>query len=232
MTTRMLATALALTLAAAPAAAQEPSRAPARPAAPPAEAASPAQPRSPAQPARPATAAKPAPARPAVAPAPEASAAPTQAPAPTAAPAPPPATGPGIRRRNVAIEVTISDQAGTSEPIKNVVSMIVADRHMGSVRSNGEVLVRDGMTASYRPVTLNVDAMPQINLEHDDSILLSLTIEYRPTADRTTDGGSSAQLNERISLTLESGKSLVVSRATDPGGNRKIVMEVTATLMK
>lgn len=156
-----------------------------------------------------------------------------QTPAPPAAAPPPAATvpsGPEVKRRNVNIEVTIADQAGAAPPVKKVVTMIVADRQMGSVRSNGSVMVQTGGVAIQRPVTLNVDATP---ITHpDDSVLLSLTVEYRPTAEGATDGENAAQLNERLSVTLESGKPLVISRATDPAGNRKIVMEVTATVMR
>src|SRR4051812_24939060 len=54
----------------------------------------------------------------------------------------PPAQGaPEARRRNVSIELTISDQTGASEPLKKVVTMIVADRQMGSVRSSGNVAI-------------------------------------------------------------------------------------------
>nr|MDQ3349776.1 hypothetical protein [Acidobacteriota bacterium] len=38
------------------------------------------------------------------------------------------------KRRNVNIDIAITDQTGTSEPVKKVVTMIVSDRQMGSVR--------------------------------------------------------------------------------------------------
>lgn len=143
-----------------------------------------------------------------------------------------------VKRRNVAIEVKLTDQTGTSEPVTTkVVTMIVADGRMGSVRSAGSVLVP--LSGPNAPVplggrssvglTLNVDANPMIH--SDGSVLLSLKLEYNPRPDGD-DTGRDARLEEGMTVTLESGKAMVISRAADPAGNRKIVVEVTATVMK
>jgi hypothetical protein len=146
-------------------------------------------------------------------------------------PAPPSAE---VKRRNVNIEVAIADQTGSADPVKKVVTMIVADREMGSVRSNASMMdTSDGpvATTERRNVTLNVDARPVVH--PDDSILLSLTLEYLPRDEEgEKNGGGRAQLNERMAVTLESGKTMMVSRAADPAGNRKITVELTATVMK
>ena len=52
----------------------------------------------------------------------------------------------------------------------------------------------------------------------------------RPEGPENSGGG--AELNQRLTVTLESGKPMVISRAADPAGNRKINVEVTATVMK
>ena len=156
-------------------------------------------------------------------------------PAPAAAPGKAPAAAVDVKRRNVSIEVAITDQTGAGEPVKKAVTMVVTDRQMGSVRSSGNVAVAiDGtQTFERRMVTLNVDATPVVH--SDDSMLLTLTLEYVP---RPEDGPgaaqrpSPAQLNERMAVTLESGKPMVISRAADPGSNRKMTVEVTATVMK
>ena len=135
------------------------------------------------------------------------------------------------KRRNVGIEVAITDQTGPAEPVKKVVTMIVADRQMGSVRSTGNALPLSGAIATPgERQTLNIDATPVVH--PDDSILLSLTLEYVPRPDDADKTGGRAQLNERLAVTLESGKPLVVSRSADPGSTRKISVEVTATVMK
>ena len=60
-------------------------------------------------------------------------------PEPGQKPEPPPPSG--GRQRNVSIEVKLTDQTGTSEPVTKVVTMIVADGRTGSVRSAGSVMV-------------------------------------------------------------------------------------------
>jgi glucose/arabinose dehydrogenase len=158
---------------------------------------------------------------------------------PAAAQARPPAAAPAadVRRRNVNIEVAITDQTGAADPVKKVVAMIVADRQMGSVRSSGSLVdTASGpvgtppVAVDGRPLILNVDANPVVH--SDGSILLSLTLEYVPRPEAGEKNAGRAQLNERMTVTLESGKPLVVSRSADPGSSRKIAVEVTATVMK
>lgn len=142
-----------------------------------------------------------------------------------------------VKRRNVAIEVKLTDQTGTSEPVTKVVTMIVTEGRLGSVRSAGSVLVP--LSGPNAPVplggrssvglTLNVDANPMIH--SDGSVLLLLKLEYNPRPEGA-DTGRDARLDEAITVTLESGKAMVISRAADPAGNRKIVVEVTATVMQ
>lgn len=135
------------------------------------------------------------------------------------------------KRRNVNIDITITDQTGTAEPVKKTVTMIITDRQMGSVRSTGNVA---GAMAPFEiHAALNVDATPVVH--SDDSILLKLTLEYVPRPQDGQDGvkrPAPAQLNERMAVTLESGQPMVISRAADPGSNRRITVEVTATVMK
>ncbi len=165
------------------------------------------------------------PARPAAAPRPPAA---PLAPAPTANPPgdarPSPAKADATRRRNVSIEVKILDQSASAEPATKLVTVMVADGQSGSVRSGTREFPN---MVDNHAVTLNVDVAPTVSAE--DSIRLGLTLEYRPASDSAA---PPIQLNERVSVTLESGKPLVVSRAVDPSGNRKISVEVTATLMK
>ncbi len=142
-----------------------------------------------------------------------------------------PNPGPPSKRRNVSIEVTIADQSRTAEPVRKVVSMVVADGLTGSVRTGGVIQVRTSEhTTQAVPVTLNVDASPV--LDKDGSVRLSMSLEYRPTAGGSADEGEGTAVTERVSVTLDSGKPLVISRAVDPSGNRKVTVEVTATVLK
>jgi hypothetical protein len=124
---------------------------------------------------------------------------------------------------NIKIDLTITDQSGTGEPIRKVVSMVVADRGMGSIRSLGSV-------RSQGRVQINVDARPQIL--QTGSVRLSLGLEYNP---RTLGNDSPAEwssLNEQIQTVVDPGKPLIVSQAADPASDRKITVEVRTTVMK
>ena len=149
--------------------------------------------------------------------------------------APPPDREPSGQAVNVRVELTITDQQGPGEPAKKSITMIVADRTSGSIRSTGN---------SVR-ATLNVDATPHIL--PNGSIRLGLAVEYNPrqagvvpqkvkTASGETvelpaePGGSS--LNERVTVILESGKTLMLSQAADPISDRRITVEVRAGVVK
>jgi len=141
---------------------------------------------------------------------------------------------------NVKIEFTITDQAGATEPARKVVSMIVGDRQNNSIRTTGSVRVTDqaapgaARTFHYREVRINVDAHPV--LLKDGKISLNFGLEYLPTGpgrgeESSPDPGLSS-LNERMGLLLESGKAIIVSQAADPASDRRITVELTATILR
>ncbi|MEP6592886.1 MAG: hypothetical protein ABJC51_04300, partial [Acidobacteriota bacterium] len=141
---------------------------------------------------------------------------------PTAEAAPARPAPPAKPLSNVSIEVAITDQSGPGDPVRKVVGMIVADGKMGSVRSNGQVMVKmDEHVGNWQPVKLYVDASPTLYAGDPSSILLFLTLEYTPGRYGDEDGAQGrTDLNERLSVNLESGKPLVLSRAADPSTNR------------
>lgn len=143
---------------------------------------------------------------------------------------------------NIKFEVVITDQTGTNPGAKKVVSMIVGDRQNTSIRSTASVPVKSSMmnntgmipTISYRNVTINVDARPAILLKEPNKILVSFGLEYNPKgrseAEEMEPG--MAAITERLGLIFESGKPIIVSQAADPTSDRKITVEVTATILK
>jgi hypothetical protein len=162
---------------------------------------------------------------------------PTKNEAPAAKPAPEPAGLPV----NVKIEVSITDQTGTNAPAKKVVTMLTTDRQSNSIRSSASVPVKMGggpptmpSQVTYRNVTINVDARPTIIAKEPNKVLVAFGLEYLPKsaggAEELEPGMS--QLNERLSLVLESGKPMIVSQAADPVSDRKITVEVTATILR
>ena len=145
-------------------------------------------------------------------------------------PVEPPPPGPGRKLRgrdaNLQIEITISDQLGGEAPQKKVVSMLVADQTMGRIRASANAQ-RDKV--GFVGTGLNVDARP-VMLE-GDRILLELTVEYTPYRESQVTQ-SPTVLNESLSVILQSGKPMVVSQAADPVTDRKMTLEVRATVAK
>ena len=137
---------------------------------------------------------------------------------------------------NIKIDLTITDQGGPGEPAKRVISMIVADRQAGFIRTRGTVRHVD---AQNRPVTLNVDARPIITRE--GAVRVELGLEYQATPPGVTTAPAppgpspdpyGTNLNERVGVILETGKPLIVSQAVDPASDRKIAVELRATILK
>jgi len=136
---------------------------------------------------------------------------------------------------NVRIEVSITDQTATGTPAKKVVTMITSDRQSNSIRSSASVPVKiNPGSVQYRNVTINVDARPTLVAKEPNKVLVSFGLEYLPKSaggsEELEPGGS--QLNERLTLVLESGKTMIVSQAADPTSDRKITVEVTATILR
>jgi hypothetical protein len=80
---------------------------------------------------------------------------------------------------------------------------------------------------------LNVDAWPTILTKENNRTALNLGLEYLPKSPAATElEPGSSSLNERIFVLLDSGKPVVISQAADPVSDRKITVEVTATIIK
>lgn len=146
---------------------------------------------------------------------------------PSVAPAPAPREALPIRKTrgrdlNLQVELTITDQGGGAVPDKKVVSMLAADGTLGRIRSN----------AGNGAVVLNIDALPQVL--DNDRILLELTLEYTPglPAEGPMPQRRPASLHESLRVLLQNGKSLMISQAADPQTDRKMTVEVRATIVK
>jgi hypothetical protein len=149
---------------------------------------------------------------------------------------------------NIKVDVTITDKAGPGEPAKKVISMITGNGQNNSIRSSAHVRVSNLSAPgavpsfSYREVKINVDARPLVLGEN--KIRLNFGLQYEPQVstvpqaitpgvgtEPVRDTGT-ASLNEILTLTLESGKPMMVSQAADPASDRQITVEVTATILK
>jgi hypothetical protein len=83
------------------------------------------------------------------------------------------------------------------------------------------------------PITLNVDAVA--TAQRGDRVEVQLTFEYRPAPQAPPAGQRGmrpATLNESLHIMLKTGQPLVVSQSADPATDRKVTVELTATVLK
>jgi hypothetical protein len=150
---------------------------------------------------------------------------------PAAAP-PVPIPPPGPRQSvNIRIDLTISDEGGPAAPVKKLVSMTVADYEFGQIRSNATI-------AGIGEVPLHVDARPTTT--PDGKIRVQLTINYnltegsgvRTPVKENAVNPWKTEIREQLGVILENGKPLIVSQSADPIGDRRVTVEVKATILR
>jgi hypothetical protein len=149
---------------------------------------------------------------------------------PTAPVPPPPPPYAGGQPVNVRIEVAISDEGGTAAAVKKTVSMTVGDRENGQIRSEAYV--------SGQSVPLHVDARPVVLT--DGKIRVSLVLNYnitfasgsrQPTREDMVNA-LKTEVREQLGFILESGKPMIVSQSADPISERRLTVEVKATVLR
>jgi len=127
-----------------------------------------------------------------------------------------PARSTAAQLANIRLELTIVDQRSDTSGTPKVVTMLVEDRQSGRIRTGR------GNT------NLNVDGRAEVLREGRIRVVLGL--EYTPQ--EGPDRGAATPLQESITALLEDGKPLVVSQSADPGGDRKVRLEVKATIVR
>jgi hypothetical protein len=132
---------------------------------------------------------------------------------------------------NVQVELTLTDQLGSNPAEKKTVSMIATTGTLGKVRTVGTI--RPQGDAPY-PVMLNVDARPFVSVE--GTVQLEVTLEYYPMKGGGEEKEGAKQrpsgINQSQTVVLQSGKPLIISQAADPISDRKVIVEVKATILK
>jgi hypothetical protein len=162
---------------------------------------------------------------------PAAPAAPPKAPAPptitSAPPPPPPAPAPPAPRKegqpiNIRVETTISESGGNAPPVKKTVTAVAGDGFDASVREIA--------TPPVGPTSLNVDASPTIL--SNGKIRVRVTLQYAAGQSQPAEQRVRTDIRQTLVLNLENGKPLVISEASDPLSDRRVTVEVTATILK
>lgn len=121
--------------------------------------------------------------------------------------------------RNVRVEVTVIETGGGAPPSRKTAATTLASGRTGSIRADfgsarreGEPSIRANLSMDVRPV-----------IEQGDRILTWLTLNY---SSRT------AAHTGTLQPLLQSGKVTIASEAEDPTSDRKITVEVTATILE
>jgi hypothetical protein len=134
-----------------------------------------------------------------------------------------PATG-ETRRANVSIELTITEHRSDG-PVQKTVTMLVSDRQNGSIR-------RQGVGGPAPAGTLNLDARPTVSA--DNSVLVYLSFVFLPGQQGRVgrdEPDSITELHESLTVLVTSGKPLLISEISDPAGNRRLVVQLKATVL-
>jgi hypothetical protein len=122
---------------------------------------------------------------------------------------------------NVRLDLVITDTY-TETPAKKTVSMIVANDRQGMIRTSNRL--------PNQSVGLNVDA--SVLRLTADLVRVGVTFEYTPA--RASDGAlaSPPELHESLVVILKDGQPLIVSQSADPATDRRVTVELTATILK
>jgi hypothetical protein len=161
----------------------------------------------------------------------------TQAATPPGAPEPPKEQPARMGQAvNVKIEFMVSDQR-PALTTKRTISVMTADQTLGRVRSSSEII-------GVGSIPLNVDATPIIL--PNGKIRLQFTLVYSwpglpetgqkspaaiaaiPPEGRVT----STTINDSMTVLLDDGKPVVAVQSADAIGDRQVIVEVTATLIR
>jgi hypothetical protein len=159
--------------------------------------------------------------------------APPAAPKPSPAPAPKPATPQEPPRQlvNIRVDIVVIEEGGTAASERKTASVITSDRRSAAVRSQGETGRVEPKPVDARFTTrmatyMKADIEPYI--ERNGLIRTQVIMEYLSPTSQHEGRGTTL----RFEPLLESGKPLRVSESTDPTSNRKVIVEVTATILK
>jgi hypothetical protein len=137
---------------------------------------------------------------------------------------------------NIKLDVTLNDQSGTNQRRTKTVTVVAADGLQSFVRT--EAFYEGGVgTSRLGNVPLNIDVEPRILTGGKIRVLLNLqynlpVLTGGTPADNAVAVLRNTQILENLSLILDDGKPLVVAQSADPVGDRRVAVEVVATIMK
>lgn len=122
--------------------------------------------------------------------------------------------------QNIKVDLALTDTTSAESSTKRTITMMLVDGAGGQIRSSGP-----------SGTSLNVDASPHVR--PDGKIWLNFSLQYYPAVEFNANSGHApAVLNEAMTVVLVDGKPMLVSQSADPRGDRRVSVEVTATVVK
>jgi hypothetical protein len=120
---------------------------------------------------------------------------------------------------NIKIDVVVIDQAG-GQTKREQVSLTTGDRDAANSRTSGG-----------NPGFFNVDVQPFVSGMPTGKVRVRVAIDYQPSpAEPPAPKATRKQM--QFTLVLDDGKMMVASDTTDPASDRRVRVEVTATILK
>jgi len=163
--------------------------------------------------------------------------APPKPPAAPSKPAPAPSEKPAPVRTgkdiNIRIDATVIESRGDHVVDKKVISVTCVDGKGAFVRSTQSVAFKakgsDGF--NYQDAPLNMDA--DVNLRDDGRVLARITVDYRGMpASQDSPDSIDRGIRQSVSVILNPGEPLMVAQSADAVGDRRVSLEVKATVLK
>jgi hypothetical protein len=130
---------------------------------------------------------------------------------------------PAAQPVNIRFDITAIDE-GASQPLRKTMSLTLADQQSGSLRAAVQV-------PGVGEFPLNVDVTPVV--QKNGKIRARITLDYRPGTGgdgKLLTGTSSMRL--AFGILLDNGQKVVAAQAADPMTDRRVSVEVTATVLK
>jgi hypothetical protein len=135
---------------------------------------------------------------------------------------------------NVKVEFTITEQIGAKPPTRKTMTMTVADRENGRIRTNTDFAQIVSGSKQWSSAPLSVDALPAVEgnkIRLDFSLEYNLYQEVDPSKPEGTPVGKTS-VSERLSAVLDNGVPLVIAQSSDALSDRRLTVEVKATILK
>ena len=118
---------------------------------------------------------------------------------------------------NIKLDFTVTDQRDGQAAAPRTITMMIADRSRGQIRSGGA----GGQM-------LNVDARPEI--VRDSRMRVDVNFDYR--APQSEADKAPPMLTQSIASVVDDGKPLVITQWSEMGSNRTIRVELRASVQK